>query len=176
MNPETPATSSARNTRVRNMAYWRTHTKKTVRHGRIRWELFRELNWIFTDQFEHPWAAAARGEAAEQSENNDGGSGPDEDIWRIGALLRRQRQVGLQAHLPPHPDSQQDHACELKKTAGWVSAGIKEPKTEMNRFVRAVCLTQNPRLKAQNHWVNYTLVSVGVKKHFVISESFLIFI
>lgn len=69
-----------------------------------------------TDQFEHPRAAAARGEAAKQAKDDDGGPGPDENIWRIGAILRRQREIGLQTHLPPHADSQQDHACELKIT------------------------------------------------------------
>lgn len=79
-------------------------------------EIFQSAHCTITDQFEHPRAAAACGEAAEQSENNDGGSGPDEDIWCIGALLRQQQEIGLQAHLPPHPDGQQDHACELRET------------------------------------------------------------
>lgn len=69
-----------------------------------------------TDQFEHPRAAAARGEAAEQAKDDDGGPGPDENIWRVGAFLRHQREIGLQADLPPHADGQQDHACELKIT------------------------------------------------------------
>lgn len=82
--------------------------------------------WVsVTDQFEHPRAAAARGEAAKQSKNNDGGSRPDEDIWRIGALVRRQSQVGLQAHLAPDPDGQQDHACKLRGTAGGVSRSVR---------------------------------------------------
>ncbi len=96
--------------------------------------IFQGTCCTFTDQFEHPRAAAARGEAAEQSENNDGGSGPDEDIWCVGALLRGQGEIGLQAHLPPHADRQQDHTCELKTTAGRVGSGIKEPKREMSRF------------------------------------------
>ena len=112
----------------------------------------------FTDQFEHPRVAAARSEAAEQSENNDDGSGPDEDIWCIGALLRRQREIGLQAHLPPHPDRQQDHACELKKTAGRVRGRASKSLRERRAgFVRVVSLTQDPRLKARTHRVNYTL-------------------
>lgn len=70
------------------------------------------------DQFEHPGAAAARGEAPEQSEDNDDGSGADEDVRRVGALLGGQREVGLQAHLPPHADGQQDHSRELEATRG----------------------------------------------------------
>lgn len=74
-----------------------------------------------THQFEHPRAAAACSEAAKQPENNDGGSGPDEDIWCIGgALIGIQGEVGLQAHLPPHPNGQQDHTCDLRRRAGWV--------------------------------------------------------
>lgn len=76
-------------------------------------------------QFEHPWAAAACSEAAEQSENNDDGSGPDEDIWCIGALLRGQSEVGLQAHLPPHADRQQDHACEPENEAVGDEKGLQ---------------------------------------------------
>lgn len=70
----------------------------------------------FTDQFEHPRTAAARGEAAKQSEYNDDGSSPDEDIWRVGALISNQGDVGLQAHLPPHTNSQQDDTCDLEIT------------------------------------------------------------
>lgn len=92
------------------MAYWRKHAKKTIKQGHI-W--FKGAYSAFTDQFEHPWAAAARRKAAEQPKNNDGGSSPDEDIWCIGAFLRCQGEIGLQAHLAPHPDGQQDHACEL---------------------------------------------------------------
>lgn len=80
-----------------------------------------------TDQFEHPRAAAARGEAAEQAKDDDGGPRPDENIWRVGALLRCQREIGLQTHLPPHADSQQDHACELKITEIETRAGLTEP-------------------------------------------------
>lgn len=128
MKPEIPATSSARNTKVKNMAYWGKCIKKNSHTESHLKGLFQRAHCTFTDQFEHPWAAAARSEAAEQSENNDGGSGPDEDIWCIGALLRGQREIGLQAHLPPHPDSQQDHACELKKTTGRVSSRSEEPQ------------------------------------------------
>lgn len=89
-----------------------------------------------TDQLEHPRAAAARGEAAEQAEDDDGGSGPDENVRRVGAVLRRQREIGLQTHLPPHADGQQDHACELKITeratprvkAGWRLAQVNDHK------------------------------------------------
>lgn len=80
---------------------------------------------VATDQFEHPRAATACGEAAKQSENNDDGSRPDKDIWRIGAFVSCQSQVGLQAHLAPDPDGQQDHACELSRTAGGVSRSIR---------------------------------------------------
>lgn len=83
-----------------------------------------------THQFEHPGAAAAGGEAAEQAENNDDGSGSDEDVWRVGAVVRNQREIGLQADLPPHPDSQQDHTCELK-TAG---RAISEPRERTGVF------------------------------------------
>lgn len=86
---------------VRSVLIWREHRG--------------ECDETVTDQFEHPWATAARGEAAKQSKNNNDGSGPDKHIWRIGALLRRQREVGLQAHLPPDPDRQQDHTCELRE-------------------------------------------------------------
>lgn len=109
-------------------------------------------SWSFTDQFEHPWAAPARSEATEEAENNDGGSSPDEDIWCIGALVRSQGQIGLQAHLPPHPDRQQDHACELKETAGRVSSSIKEPQEKDEEGFVRLCLTQNRRLKAQSHF------------------------
>lgn len=84
-----------------------------------------------TDQFEHPRAAAARGEAAEQAKDDDGDPRPDEDIWHVGAFLRCQREVGLQTHLPPHADRQQDHACELKMRVG-----------DMSRFNRTACPTQ----------------------------------
>lgn len=119
MKPETPATSSARNTKVKNMAYCRRHANETItqRLPHLQWILKRAWS---TDQFEHPWAAAACGKAAKQPEDNDGGSGPDEDIWGIGALVRRHGQIGLQTHLPPYSDGQQDHSCELK-TAGSVS-------------------------------------------------------
>lgn len=152
IKPETPATSSARNTKVKNMAYWRKHTNETITQGsHLKW-IFKGTCCTFTDQFEHPWAAAARSEAAEQSENNDGGSGPDEDIWCIGALLRRQGEIGLQAHLPPYPDGQQDHACELRKMAGHVSSSIKESKTWAG-----LTGLKHKRLKAQKPpLVNYT--------------------
>lgn len=105
----------------------------------------------FTDQFEHPRAAAARSEASEQSENNDDGSGPDEDIWCIGALLRRQREIGLQAHLPPHPDSQQDHACELRKTAGRVRGRASKSLGERRAgFVRGCLPDTRPKIKGSN--------------------------
>lgn len=100
---------------------------------------------FFTDQFEHPWASAACSEATKQSENNDGGSSPNEDIWCIGGVLRSQGEISLQAHLPPHSDGQQDHACELKETAGRFSSGIKEPKRKMRVF-RAVPDTK-PKIK-----------------------------
>ncbi len=91
----------------------------------------------FTDQFEHPRAAAACRKTAKQSENNDGGSGPDEDIWRIGAFLGGQGEIVLQAHLPPHADGQQDYTCELRETAGRVSCSMEA--TERSRFFR-LCL------------------------------------
>lgn len=107
-----------------------------VTQGHVWGEHVRFLEpWSFTDQFEHPWAAPARSEATEEAENNDGGSSPNEDIWCIGALVRSQGQIGLQAHLPPHPDRQQDHACELKETAGRVSSSIKEPQRKMRRVL-----------------------------------------
>lgn len=67
-------------------------------------------------QFQHPWASSACGEAAKQPENNNDGSGPDQDVRRVGAVLRDEGEVGLQADLPPDPDSQQDHTCELSET------------------------------------------------------------
>lgn len=118
MKPEIPATSSARNTKVKNMAYCRMHTEEVITHD-LNWKRQLQLSYSITDQFEHPRAAAACSKAAEQAKNNDGGSGPDEDIWCIGALLRNQREIGLQTHLPPHTNSQQDHACELKSTETW---------------------------------------------------------
>lgn len=120
MNPEIPATSSARNIKVKNMAYCGKHTHTHARAGYLRLHPSGRLSrrWSPTHQLEHPRAAAARGEAAKQAEDDDGGPSPDEDIWRVGAFLGRQREVGLQAHLPPHAHGQQDHACELK-VARW---------------------------------------------------------
>lgn len=94
---------------------WRTEgNTQRKRSDRVTLDLKRACS-AFSDQFEHPWAAAARRKAAEQPKNNDGGSSPDEDIWCVGALLRRQGEIGLQVHLAPHPDSQQDHACYLRR-------------------------------------------------------------
>lgn len=117
MNPEMPATSSARNIKVKNMAYCgknntHTHTRTSVEGSRQ--SESEHGGGGGTDQFEHPRAAAARGEASEQAEDDDGGPRPDEDVRRVGAFLRRQREIGLQADLPPHAHGQQDHACELE--------------------------------------------------------------
>lgn len=90
----------------------------------------------FTDQFEHPRAATACGEAAEQSEYNDDGSGPDEDIWRGGAFLNSQGEIGLQAYLPPHANGQQDHACDLETTGGRVSSSIKDQQWNARKAFR----------------------------------------
>lgn len=113
MKPETPATSSARKTKVKNMAYWETQKKNSQARSS---QSVNVSHGSFTDQFEHPRTAAARGEAAKQSEYNDDGSSPDEDIWRVGALISNQGDVGLQAHLPPHTNSQQDDTCDLEIT------------------------------------------------------------
>lgn len=67
----------------------------------------------YTDQFQHPWATTACGEATKQAKNNNDGSGSDEDIWCVSALFRSQGEIGLQAHLPPHSNGQEDHPCEL---------------------------------------------------------------
>lgn len=127
----------------------------------------------FTDQFEHPRAAAARSEASEQSENNDDGSGPDEDIWCIGALLRRQREIGLQAHLPPHPDSQQDHACELRKTAGRVRGRASKSLGERRAgFVRGCLPDTRPKIKGSNPPGQLHTATARVQEHCVESEAF----
>lgn len=98
----------------------------------------------FTDQFEHPRAATACGEAAEQSEDNDDGSGPDEDIWRVGALLSSQGEKGLQAYLPPHANGQQDHACDLETTEERVSSSIKDQQRNARKAFRT-CDWYGPR-------------------------------
>lgn len=64
-----------------------------------------------TDQLQHPWTSTAGREATEQPEDDDDGSGPNEDIWYIGALVWIQEEVELQINLSPYSNSQQDDSC-----------------------------------------------------------------
>lgn len=115
---------------------WHTEKHKKKQSCKVISETGNVSYCSFTDQFEHPRAAAACGEAAEQSEDNDDGSGPDEDIWRVGALLSSQGEIGLQAYLPPHANGQQDHACDLETTEGRVSSSIKDQQTNARKAFR----------------------------------------
>ena len=58
-----------------------------------------------SNQFQHPRTASACGKTAEQAKDDDDGSGPDENIWCIGAVLCVKVEIGLQAHLTPYPYS-----------------------------------------------------------------------
>lgn len=68
-----------------------------------------------TDQFQHPWTSTAGREAAEQPEDDDDSSGPNKDIWCIGAFVWSQKEIKLQINLSPYSNSQQDHSCELQE-------------------------------------------------------------
>lgn len=57
---------------------------------------------LSADQFEHPRAAAAGGEAAKKPEYDDGGAGADEDVRRVCGLIGSQCDVRLQVDFPPH--------------------------------------------------------------------------
>lgn len=54
-----------------------------------------------THQFQHPGSTFAGGETPEESKQNDGHAGTDEDIRAVGGAVGNQQHVGAQHKLPP---------------------------------------------------------------------------
>lgn len=78
------------------------------------WQLHFHISFV-TDQFQHPWTSTAGGEATKQAKDDDDGSCANKNIWRIGARVWGQGEIGFQTNFPPYTHRQQDHSCELKK-------------------------------------------------------------
>lgn len=67
-----------------------------------------------THRFQHPGATPAGGEAAEQSEQDDGSAGRDQCVRSVGGTAGDQQRVGSQHELPPESHRQQDRTCHLR--------------------------------------------------------------
>lgn len=84
-------------------------------------------------QFQHPWAAATSGEAAEKPKDDDRGTRPDEHIGGIGGVLSDERDVCAKGKLAPDTDCKEDNACDLqskrRKLSGATREGIQIQRT-----------------------------------------------
>lgn len=54
-----------------------------------------------THQFQHPGSTFAGGETPEESKQDDGHAGTDEDVRAVGGAVGNQQHVGAQHKLPP---------------------------------------------------------------------------
>lgn len=70
---------------------------------------------LATDQFQHPGAPPAGGEAAKEPKEHDCDSSACQDVGGVGGAVGDQEHVGTQHELPPQAHRQQGHTCHLRE-------------------------------------------------------------